>query len=337
MLQHDDRIRPNAGRTRRRARGGLTLVELILATALSAMVLVVVFTAVEVQLRAFDRATRTTERDRLAHVLLRRMAADLRGALGPPASPQDDAADGFDDLDFLMSFDDPFDAFDQMPGLGWDWDLDGAASGPVGLRGEADRLRIDVVRAVPADPESWIASFWLDTAPNPAESGIRTIEYFVVSPDESLFASDWEDSGAAGGLVRREMIEPVAAWASQLGLLDEFDAAAPPLAPEVIALEFRYHNGSDWLDAWDTATAGALPRAVEITLWFAGDDMSADDVAAWSLGLGMPAAGADLEMPRYRLVVHLPVETAAKSAVGELGGSLFDEPGDADFDWGDEP
>lgn len=40
------------------------------------------------------------------------------------------------------------------------------------------------------------------------------------------------------------------------------------LAPEVVALRFRYFNGSNWLESWDSKTMNGLPRAVEITAIF---------------------------------------------------------------------
>ncbi len=318
------------------ARAGLTLVELILATALSALVLVAVFTAIEVQLRAFDRGTRRTEQARLAHVLLRRMAADLRGALGPPPAEPDSAADPLDALDFASSLADPFDVFAQIGGMGWDWGLDGALSGPIGLRGEADRLRIDVVRAVPGNSDASVMAFWLDGAPSPADSGIRTIEYFVVPPEVSFFAAGWDEADGSGGLVRRELVEPVAAWASEMGMLEEYDLLAPPLAPEVAAVEFRYYDGSGWLDAWDSSSMGALPRAVEITLLLASADTAKSDPAAWSLGLGL-LPGADSELRRYRLVVHIPVESSEEliSGAGMDDWDPFAEPFDPD--WEDAP
>ena len=40
------------------------------------------------------------------------------------------------------------------------------------------------------------------------------------------------------------------------------------MAPEVSLLEFRYFDGFDWFDSWDSALYGELPKAVEIALEF---------------------------------------------------------------------
>ena len=39
------------------------------------------------------------------------------------------------------------------------------------------------------------------------------------------------------------------------------------LVPDLYAVRFRYHDGSEWLDAWDSGVDG-LPVAVEARLWF---------------------------------------------------------------------
>ena len=39
------------------------------------------------------------------------------------------------------------------------------------------------------------------------------------------------------------------------------------LVPDLYAVRFRYHDGSEWRDAWDSGTDG-LPVAVEARLWF---------------------------------------------------------------------
>jgi general secretion pathway protein J len=53
----------------------------------------------------------------------------------------------------------------------------------------------------------------------------------------------------------------------------EVEAQEQVLCRNVISLNLRYHDGSDWLDEWDsTADANSLPRAVEIDIEIARDD-----------------------------------------------------------------
>ncbi len=40
------------------------------------------------------------------------------------------------------------------------------------------------------------------------------------------------------------------------------------LAPEVVALSFRYLDGQTWLEMWDSETNGRIPRAIEVQFAF---------------------------------------------------------------------
>jgi general secretion pathway protein J len=56
----------------------------------------------------------------------------------------------------------------------------------------------------------------------------------------------------------------------------ELSADVPPLeggveyeiTDRVEGLQFRYYNGTAWVDEWDTRTLGGLPKTVELTLTF---------------------------------------------------------------------
>lgn len=48
-------------------------------------------------------------------------------------------------------------------------------------------------------------------------------------------------------------------------------AAAPELLADGLELvKFRYHDGAEWRDSFDSGEAGALPLAVEVSVWFGG-------------------------------------------------------------------
>ncbi len=289
------------------AHGAFTLVELILAIALTAILLVVISTAVEVQLRAFQNATRKTDRDRLVLALLRRIAADLHGAVGPAADKQDTTVGG-------SSGEDKNAVDDSAAVLADEFESTlissiGDTSGPIGLRGESDQLWIDILRARASNSDASDATTWFADVPVPKNSGIRTILYYVVSSEESTAPEEMKQaSDRAGGLVRREFVEPIASYARQLGLLEELDTSARPMAADVIGIVFRYHDGNDWCDTWDSTTTGELPRAIEITLLFAPDTTLASGTSDLS-GPPLSTDDALADAAEYRLVVSLPIET----------------------------
>lgn len=63
-----------------------------------------------------------------------------------------------------------------------------------------------------------------------------------------------------------------------------------PVAPEVTALDFRYFDGSTWLDSFDSVQSNTMPTAIEVTLQVTvGPD-------------------TDYESQIFRTVVYLPIE-----------------------------
>ena len=59
-------------------------------------------------------------------------------------------------------------------------------------------------------------------------------------------------------IVRKEGLTDT--WLSDTQWIEE------TLLPEAIAMEFSYFDGSTWLDSWDSETEGSLPKAIEMTL-----------------------------------------------------------------------
>src|SRR5690606_39947703 len=74
-------------------------------------------------------------------------------------------------------------------------------------------------------------------------------------------------------------------------LLDQADTSldmqtmaqyAELVAPEVNYLGFRYFDGLQWVDTWDSSLLGGLPRAVEITIGFRSTDQTSSTVTGRS-------------------------------------------------------
>ena len=302
-----------ANDSRKPRRRGFTLLEVILAGMLTAVVMLAVATGLEVQLRAFISGRESVERAQLARVLLHKIADDLRG-LAPlqtddaggaqTAAPIDDEDDEFDDLweddweadfDFLAEEEEPFVAADDSA----------AALPPIGLRGELDWLRIDALLPVRSEqpPESGLLPVE-ESAPQVAGE-LRSIAYYFIEPN-ALFAEAALQSleEPRGGLARRDLGRIAAVRAAELGQLDDHDQDAPSLAPEVIGMEFRYYDGAEWLESWDSAETGSLPKAVDVRLFFAAKSSR----GATPSSAPAPATADTDETPRvqYRLIVPIP-------------------------------
>jgi len=56
-------------------------------------------------------------------------------------------------------------------------------------------------------------------------------------------------------------------------------AGAGALASQLGMVRFRYYDGSQWLDTFNSMQAGALPRAIEVAIWF-DDPRPQDEIEA---------------------------------------------------------
>ncbi len=291
-------------------RSAVTLLELLLALALTGLLMVLITTAIDLNLRALDLRRTDVERSQLARAVLRHIAADLKNAIlyqpiDVTGLPQADPADLLGAGDDLLG-----DLFgDEELGLGLttanNLDIAGALepTSQPGLFGNPHELQVDTSRLPRVDQYHQVL-IGAEGAEASIPSDVKTVAYFL--------QFETRDGGpvlpgtageATGGLARREWDRAVTAWAAQQGGLELADSAGRVLAPEVDFLEFRYFDGLQWLGEWDSLQLGGLPIAVEITIGI--DPMYGVDRDS--------AEAARLELETldrtdftYRLVVRLP-------------------------------
>jgi len=105
------------------------------------------------------------------------------------------------------------------------------------------------------------------------QSDVKTVAYYVLNDQFSgagyasglaQTSSDLSQTGT--GLVRLEFDRATAAWLAQQGQLVAMTQDVEPIAPEVAAIEFRYYDGTEVLEEWDSSQRGGLPVAVEIAI-----------------------------------------------------------------------
>jgi len=285
-----------------RARRGYTLIEVLLSLTLASLVLLAVGMAVDFQLRVVDRSRGDVEEAQLARVLLRRIADDLRCAVTKDPlqmaelvaefeSAASQAAEGAEAVvgeiaegaaDSEGAAKEGADSGGSEPAEsseeaseegeeGEDYESEGTEDADEsatpqstpGVYGESDWLQVDVGLLPRLDQFDSLYTSTEGSATIDRISDVKTVTYSVAeSEDETGYAADGTPSG---GLVRRELDRAVSLWGAELGQLDE-ESDATPLAPEVSAIAFRYSDGTEWVDSWDSGEAGALPVAVEVTL-----------------------------------------------------------------------
>ena len=274
---------------RPRSAGGFTLVEMLLATALSIVLLLALWATFDIFTKLFEKGQARVERAQLCRALMEQISDDLRAAIQDPVGG---------------SVAEPH--------------------GPVpvrrfGLFGTASTLRFDVLQVTPeqANPvpvghASAAESADVSRARVPE---LRTVYYEFRSP--GVGNVERSGDGIPTGLVRREQD-----FETPIGEDDELDLAGAGLAssasggaaetadglseaefqdpvdasmvwvPEVVGVEFRYYDGNAWTSSWNSLQRKSLPAAVEVTLRMVDSTSHAEEAQPASSALAAePAAG----------------------------------------------
>ena len=342
-------------------RRGFTLLEVLLASILLAMLLTALLGVFHIYSRLFEAGGKTVARAQLATALERQFTDDLRSAI------EDSPRDG-------------------SPTVG---------SGPVrrfSLVGTATTLRFDVLEMLPADQlpiaEPLSPEAGLSGGPTPHVPELKTVAYRFVpkrpllgktldegllerpgDPFASLVApgpglSRWEigfetplgGTAASDLLNAQKQLDEINRQpsAEDTPLNADFAdlVAQTPNAdgltwlPEVRSAAFRYFDGSTWSDQWNSLQQGSLPVAVEVTLRFqdlaeltdqpktantstdllAEDDATSEDTSQAlddaALKLGMPGLFGGQQHPEYRFLIRLTTARKRPTIKIATGSSL---------------
>jgi len=290
---------------RKRARG-YTLVEILLALALSAALLASIWTLFDLYTKLFDDGLAKVENSHLSRVLLQQISDDLHAAIQDPVGGSSPQSEG---------------------------------TAPVrrfGLSGSSTELRFDVLQVTPEQGNpipvgQWSASGQVTEARVPE---LRTVYYSFTSQPTT-------DGVSRLGLMRRELdfetpvgvddgtglddssaidlLGPEALAGDAAGDDTQADSSAvDPLddsvmwVPEVLSVEFRYFDGNGWTSAWSSLQRKSLPVAVEVVLHIADSyeppeiqPETEEDIFTEEGEIAIP----DVAMAQgsvYRLIVDLP-------------------------------
>ncbi len=248
-------------------RQGVTLIEVVLALALSVAILGLLGRYVGMQARMMDRAKRNVKTTELAASILSLIVEDIRGV----------------QIDYLaVTRHDKELEIPPEEGTGVEDESESVEEEeveeelavtalPVGLYGTASYLRVDTAKTR-RPGRRWSQSVAAGNGANLMEVGeLRTISYAmdVAPPAEQLrgLVPIGQEATFTGAVLMRSSRDRAVSvfFADNLGGDDE-SLFAQPIATEVASIAFRYFDGSQWLSEWDTLLAGGLPAAVEVTL-----------------------------------------------------------------------
>lgn len=276
---------------------GFTLIELILALALSVVLLSLIAGALSWGVSRAVGNRETVEQARLVESVIRMVRADISQSI--IYDPQE--------TDAAMSVAEASAAFDvdslddiSAGGSGGGDTSDSSLTASVSLRralgviGTLSDLQIDVLREHPQFEVDEAGGIVAPTA----TSGITTVRYALGQGTASLGTTAvLNGEQQATGLVRQEVGRDLLNWAEQAGTAAQLVGQPVLMAPEVSRLEFRYYNGTDLVEEWDsTLMEGQLPSAIEMRMWF---------VENFAEQLNQPSRDA-VETAPYVITIALP-------------------------------
>ncbi|MFV2065750.1 MAG: type II secretion system protein GspJ [Pirellulales bacterium] len=309
---------------------GFTLLEIMVALALVAVLFSLLGMAINLYMRAAQQCRAGVETAVLARNLLDMMAQELRSTLSVPdagtgatnGGAEEEGVGAEDENDDGASEGgDPGALKDSSDGPLSDEPLLAVTPRPAaGLRGTTTAIEFDLV-SLPR-PERLA----LPESVDPAASAVRpmaiqTIQYSVRAMSDTVVGPSARQlergSRDTVGLVRQQWDRIVLLSTSELGGTAGEEGVARMLASEVRAIEFRYWDGVVWTGTWDSAQQGELPAAVEVAIVLSlGTDQH--DVARVPAGAGSLFERAeDAERAIYRRVIDLP--TAWQTATAGTG------------------
>lgn len=243
----------------RLGRPGFTLLEVLLASAISVLLLSALYVAMDLQLKLAQAGRESVDQATLVRSLLKRMTHDISSGLGPiapvHASPSGSAtgaagasttgAAGASAASSATAA--PATSTNVVQSLG------------IGVQGDNQTLTLYVSRLPPLD----------DTAFDPSSPNGQQQTGF----SDQRRITYWLSSASDGGLARQEVLRVTADDETTQLPPNVSDEASLVIAPEVVQLQFRYFDGTDWQDTWDGSQPGpdgvtpmGPPRAIEITL-----------------------------------------------------------------------
>jgi prepilin-type N-terminal cleavage/methylation domain-containing protein len=324
---------------------GFTLLEVMLALGLTALILVALGMAIDFHLRVLDAGRAHVEEAQLARVLLRRIADDLRGTV-PYDSQNSAGTSGGTGMQDTLGGTGTLGSIGDSVTQGTSNTSDTSnASGTTlsttpqatpGIYGYASAIQIDVSRLPMPYQLQTQCALGTEGLQATSLSDAKTVCYYVGSTQGTGSTMGFQGGdataarqGTAGGLpaaasgdqglLRVEQDRAAAQFQAEHGGVSSSALSPTLLAPEVAGIEFAYCDGTQWLDVWDTTQNGGLPVAVRVTLYITPARPQRNG-SSWLNGLTGSSSAQEANLAYY-LLVQIPAAQAVQSSGSPDSGS----------------
>lgn len=250
-------------------RRGFSLLEVMLSLTLSIMLLSAIFSAMNQSWRLTASGREEMARSQLARALLRKISLDVRAVMFVPPPPSDGEADSTSTTTGTTAStgSSSTGASTTSPSVSTATSAastttdstteEEPSATSIGIRGTATQIELHISRARRD----------LNFATNVDGNNVATRTSDLLAVTYAL-AMAGSGSTVGTGLIRTEGDRLIVQTVEENGGGAALASKSQALAPEVAALAFRYFDGTAWYDVWDSAEAGYLPRAVEVSIGF---------------------------------------------------------------------
>lgn len=253
-------------RFRRSSRAaGFTLVEVLLALALTLVLMGGIYTAFQMYNQLTTAGRNEVEQSQIVRAIQRKITEDVRSVVFPPLDDEEEQAGASTEEGALgedeLTEDELAEEVETTVIA-----TESIAATAEGIVGDATSLVLHVSRP-PREGLYDDAIDGLDV--NRRLSDLISVTYLLASPEGgNLHAAVHQNVGF--GLARLVGDRLTMNTLDETGSIDRLADAAEILSPEVTSLQFRYSDGSEdpanWPDNWDSITRGMLPRAIQVTV-----------------------------------------------------------------------
>lgn len=247
-------------------RAAFSLLEVLLAIALTAVVMILVAGGIDFHLRRLTVERTKISEAQVARAVLRRIADDLRATVVVRSSDFSTVDELADDTATEVGATEATDGNGETEA---DEILNSAVTSEPGIYGSQNSIQIDMSR-IPRYEEYTLLEQYSDDTLVGGLSDVKTVTYSLVDNAQQLTSTNSvgisNELAANGGLVRSVIPRAMSRYASEIGDFSLSEQAAELLAPEVVSIEFSYFDGTEWTSEWDTELIGGIPMAVEITI-----------------------------------------------------------------------
>lgn len=302
-------MRARTNETQTRKRHGYSLLELILAMALMVVVMSAVASAINVYMVQLAKQQARVERELVSRNALTMIANDIRSAVQYKATD-------FGGLNTLLKTQalmiaeqnqTPEEEVDETLTEEGDAVLDEEeVSFRPTLLGTANAIMLDVSRLPRLDEYNPLME--RSSSSETTVSDIKSISFFF-SRENGGFDPKIarRENEVKGGMYRREIDRAVANFRGDESLQVRPDEFAQLVASEVAEISFRYFDGENWKDSWNSEDEGGYPPAIQISLVVDPRRMATGSTSYQYEGFDATM------MERHQLTVFLPMgEPAAE-------------------------